>query len=88
MISKIDEIAELDNESIKSVLAFIEPEKIAAILQFCDNSTLKNKMESNLSDETRKKIKLQTSSFKNSTVDKEEIKKNFIAIVNRVLNFR
>ncbi len=88
MISKIEEIAELNDEIIKSVLAYVEPEKLTKVIDICENQAVKNKILNNLSDETKKKIQTHTRAFDQTSYNAEEIKNNFLAIVNRVLNFR
>jgi hypothetical protein len=88
MIAHINEITKLDDSCIKSALAYIDPITLSNIIETINEDDIKNKILNNLSDETKKKLSLQNNSFIGVAVNKEEIINSFIAIINRVLNFR
>ncbi|MFW5782536.1 MAG: FliG C-terminal domain-containing protein [Candidatus Muiribacteriaceae bacterium] len=88
MIPKIEDITAIDDNNIKSALAYVDPVTISNLLEICDNNEVKNKILGNLSDETRKKINLHNRAFTATPDDKEKMLKSFISILNRVMNFR
>jgi len=87
MISSIDQITQLPDDCIKSALSYIDPVFLSNLLEVSTSDAIKNKILKNLSEETQKKIRLHNRSL-DQDINKEDLENKFLAIVNRVMNFR
>gem|GEM_PF-6734364 len=87
MISNINEVTQLPDDCIRSALSYIDPVFLSELLEVNTSEGVKNKILKNLSSNTQKKIRLHNRSL-DPTLNKEELEKKFLSVINRVMNFR